>query len=84
LVIGISCAYFPLRIFYEINPIRNWMMANYKEPEQGWNQWTDFFITVFATLVFALMDKLVHFFCWNFFYRNCKEEKDEQIRLAKT
>ena len=60
------------------------MLTEFKEPEYGWPQYSDFYITVIACVVSWAIQIVMNKYTWKFFYSNCKEKNNEQVRLSKT
>lgn len=60
------------------------MYANFKEPSFGWPTLIDFHITILGAVLTLLVKNIIISYSWSFFWRNCKEQKDEEIRYSKT
>ena len=73
-----------LHVFKEYREVREWMMNNFQEPEYGWPQYSDFYITVIGCVVSWITMVVMEKFTWKFFYDVCKEKDNEEIRIAKT
>jgi uncharacterized membrane protein len=76
--------YLPLYSMWEAEDIREFMRNTFKEPKEGWHQYTDFYVTILGGIFSYFLKNIVLLLTWNFVYRNCKETKDEEVRLAKT
>ena len=76
--------FFPLSIMLEMNDLRTFMFATFKEPEQGWNKVSDFWITIVSAFVIKGLSHFIEKLLWNYFYIHCKEVDDEKVRRAKT
>jgi hypothetical protein len=68
----------------EYGTIRLWIMSNYEAPAQGWAKYEDFYITIFSCAAIYILNYVFNKLTWRFFYAICKEQKDEEIRQAKT
>jgi hypothetical protein len=76
--------YFPAWIFYEMPRALEYTYTHYKEPEAGWNKFSDFHITIVGALVSYILQIVVDKVAYNFFYTYCKEKDDEELRIAKS
>ncbi len=68
----------------ELNDVRKWMLIEFKEPEYGWPQYSDFYFVLIACAVSWAIQIVMNKYTWKFFYNNCKEKNNEQVRLSKT
>ena len=68
----------------DFNNVRTWMFTEFKEPEYGWPQYRDFYITGIASAVSWAIQTVMNKYTWNFFYKNCKEKNNEKVRQSKT
>ena len=64
--------------------LRDWMMKNFKEPNYGWPQFHDFYITLIGALLMCFVRKIFTLAFYSYFYRICKEKDDEHLRLSRT
>ena len=84
-IIGIMGSYFPIMTAFATLEQRTWLFETYQESsEQRWNRFSDFIITLTAGILSFITNKVMNKFTWNFFYKNCREKQDEDIRVAKT
>ena len=71
--------------FKEFNSVRAWMMSGeFAEPSNGWPLYTDLYRTCIGCAISWPMMLIINKYSWGFFYRICKEKKDEEVRIAKT
>lgn len=69
---------------YKIYVSRLWLEEKYPNPASPWPKLTDFYITVLSAIFVYITDTISHKLTYNWFYNNCKEKKDNTIRVAKT
>jgi hypothetical protein len=58
-------------------------MKNFEEPSYGWPAYSDFIITLLTGLVSLGFNVISNKFTWKFFYDNCRERKNDELRQAK-
>jgi hypothetical protein len=59
-------------------------MFEFPEPSYGWPRFSDFYITVIGCAVSWIIQVVMNKYTWKFFYDNCKEKVNEEVRRSKT
>ena len=83
-VIGLLATPISIYFFREFNDVRAWMINSFPQPEYGWPQYSDFYITIIGCAVSWITQITLNKMTWQFFYDNCKEKENEEVRLSKT
>lgn len=70
---------------YNASIQRTWLLERYPTLlDHDWPVLSDFYITIVSCLFIYISNFLVKMLTYDFFYRNCKEKIDEELRVSKT
>ena len=63
-ILGILCIPVCISFFREFNDVRFWMQKEFKEPDYGWPQYSDFYITVIGCAVSWGIQVVMNNYTW--------------------